>query len=81
MCWTARNERMVQQAIERATKVNPSRTTIAVAHRLSTIQRCDWILVLHAGRVVEEWSHAALMRRRGRYCQMALAQKLDQEIS
>lgn len=75
------NERLVQQAIERATKVDPSRTTIAVAHRLSTIQRCDRILVLHAGRVVEEGTHAELMGRRGRYYQMALAQKLDQEIS
>jgi ATP-binding cassette subfamily B (MDR/TAP) protein 1 len=75
------NERLVQRAIERAMRGDPRRTTIAVAHRLSTIQRCDRIVVLHAGRVMEEGTHTELMARRGRYYQMALAQKLDQEIA
>jgi ATP-binding cassette subfamily B (MDR/TAP) protein 1 len=71
-------EVLVQEAIEKASK---GRTTIAVAHRLSTIQRCDKIMVLHAGRVVEEGSHAELYARRGRYYQMVMAQSLDKELA
>ncbi|KAL4772992.1 P-loop containing nucleoside triphosphate hydrolase protein [Aspergillus nidulans var. acristatus] len=70
------NERLVQEAIERVSH-GPGRTTISVAHRLTTVRRCDRILVLHAGRVEEEGTHAELMARRGRYYQMVLAQGLD----
>jgi len=73
------NELVVQRAIEVAAK-GPGRTTIAVAHRLSTIKRCDRIFVLHAGRVVEVGSHEELIARRGRYYEMVLTQSLDQEV-
>ncbi|KAK5055907.1 hypothetical protein LTR84_012457 [Exophiala bonariae] len=56
------------------------RTTIAVAHRLSTIQRCDRIFVLARGTVVEHGTHAELYARRGRYYRMVLAQSLDREV-
>jgi len=75
------NETLVQQAIEKAAKGRADRTTIAVAHRLSTIQRCDRIIVLHAGKVVEEGTHAELVAKRGRYHRMVLAQILDRELS
>ncbi|KAL2828556.1 P-loop containing nucleoside triphosphate hydrolase protein [Aspergillus pseudoustus] len=71
------NERVVQDAIEDASR-GPGRTTIAVAHRLSTVRRCDRILVLGNGRVVEAGAHAELMERRGVYFQMVQAQGLDQ---
>jgi subfamily B ATP-binding cassette protein MsbA len=43
------------------------RTTFVIAHRLSTIRRCDQILVIEAGRLVEEGAHESLYAMRGRY--------------
>lgn len=58
------SERLVQEALERLMK---GRTTFVVAHRLSTIQRADRILVLDKGRLVEDGTHDQLMERRGLY--------------
>ena len=44
-----------------------NRTTFVVAHRLSTIQRADRILVLNKGKIVESGTHAALLEQRGLY--------------
>ena len=52
------------QAIERG------RTTIVIAHRLSTVVHADEIVVLEAGQVVERGSHAALLRKQGLYAEM-----------
>jgi ATP-binding cassette, subfamily B, bacterial MsbA len=58
------SERLVQEALQHLMK---GRTTFVVAHRLSTIQRADRILVLDKGKLVEEGTHAQLMERRGLY--------------
>jgi len=58
------SERLVQEALERLME---GRTTFVVAHRLSTIQRADRILVLDKGQVVEEGTHAQLLERKGLY--------------
>ncbi|MFO0706838.1 MAG: ABC transporter ATP-binding protein [Nitrospira sp.] len=58
------SERLVQDALER---LMDGRTTFVVAHRLSTIQRADRILVLDKGRIVEEGTHAQLLERKGLY--------------
>ena len=58
------SERLVQEALERLMQ---GRTTFVVAHRLSTIQRADRILVLDKGRVVEQGTHAQLLERKGLY--------------
>lgn len=57
-------ERLIQDALDR---LREGRTTIVVAHRLSTIKNADRILVLHHGRVVESGDHAALLRQGGLY--------------
>lgn len=58
------SERLVQEALE---QLMQGRTTFVVAHRLSTIQRADRILVLDKGRVVEQGTHAQLLERKGLY--------------
>jgi subfamily B ATP-binding cassette protein MsbA len=58
------SERLVQDALERLMK---GRTTFVVAHRLSTIQRADRILVLDKGRLVEEGTHGQLVQKQGLY--------------
>jgi ATP-binding cassette subfamily B protein len=62
------SERLVQRALESAMR---GRTTIVVAHRLSTVQRADLIVVMDRGRVVEQGTHAALMASAGLYARLA----------
>ncbi|TDD40026.1 ABC transporter ATP-binding protein [Actinomadura sp. KC06] len=57
-------ERAVQQAFDLLTQ---GRTTITIAHRLSTVRNADQIVVLDHGRVVETGTHASLLRCNGRY--------------
>jgi ATP-binding cassette subfamily B (MDR/TAP) protein 1 len=65
---------VVQAALDLAAR---GRTTIAVAHRLSTIQKADVIYVIDAGRVVEEGSHSELMAKKGRYAELVTLQSLE----
>ena len=61
------SERLVQAALE---GLMEGRTTICIAHRLSTVQKADLIAVLHQGRIVETGTHAELMQARGTYCKL-----------
>lgn len=70
------SEKMVQQALMEAA-ANGNRTTIAVAHRLSTVKDADAIYVFQAGRIVEAGTHASLLARRGIYFEMCEGQALD----
>ncbi|KAL9424702.1 hypothetical protein AB3S75_031760 [Citrus x aurantiifolia] len=56
----SQSEKVVQEAVER---LMVERTSVVVAHRLSTIQNCDIIAVLEQGRVVEEGSHQSLLAK------------------
>lgn len=50
--------------------LSANRTTIAIAHRLSTLRNMDKIVVMNAGRIVESGTHAQLLRRRGEYARL-----------
>jgi ATP-binding cassette subfamily B multidrug efflux pump len=60
-------EAAIQQQLE---GLMQGRTCIAIAHRLSTLSRMDRLVVLEAGRVVEQGSHAALLASGGTYARL-----------
>lgn len=60
-------EKYIQDSLE---KLMHNRTTIVIAHRLSTLSRMDRIMVFDKGKIVEEGSHALLMEKRGLYASM-----------
>ncbi|RYP09620.1 hypothetical protein DL764_001162 [Monosporascus ibericus] len=73
------SEKIVQAALSEAAK-DGKRTTIAVAHRLSTVKDADHIFVFQAGRIVEEGSHVELLAKRGIYYAMCKGQVLDKAL-
>ncbi|KAF6241656.1 hypothetical protein HO173_000367 [Letharia columbiana] len=68
------SEKVVQAALDAAAR---GRTTIAVAHRLSTIQRADMIYVFDQGRIVEHGTHNELLRMGGKYFELVNMQSLE----
>lgn len=67
-------EQLIQRAIERVMR---DRTSIVVAHRLSTIQRADQIIVLHHGEIREQGTHQELLTQRGLYWMLYKLQYTD----
>jgi subfamily B ATP-binding cassette protein MsbA len=61
------SERIIQSALE---QLMQNRTTLVIAHRLSTVEKADRILVLDAGRIVESGSHAQLIALNGQYASL-----------
>ena len=70
-------EQLIQQAVER---VMEHRTSLVVAHRLSTIQRCDRIMVLHHGELRESGTHNELLTLRGLYWRLYQLQYSDEKL-
>ena len=61
------SEYHIQAALER---VMAGRTTLVIAHRLSTVEKADWIVVMDKGRIVEQGSHSELLAAGGTYAQL-----------
>ncbi len=72
----AKSEAEVQSAID---ELAENRTVICIAHRLSTLQSMDEIVVLDAGRIVEQGSYDALLRKGGQFAHMAARQGIRPE--
>ena len=70
----AGSERAVQDAMER---LYPGRTVVMIAHRLSTVQKADRIVVMRHGRIEEAGTHAELMARNGVYATLTRYQQLE----
>jgi ATP-binding cassette subfamily B (MDR/TAP) protein 1 len=70
------SEKLVQEALD---SISKHRTTIAVAHRLSTIKKANLICVLDNGRLVESGTHKELMERQQFYYQLIQMQNLEIE--
>jgi ABC-type transport system involved in Fe-S cluster assembly fused permease/ATPase subunit len=75
----SKTEKAIQAELEQAAV---GRTTLIIAHRLSTVMNADEILVLDAGRIVERGAHRELLERGGAYAQMwALQQQQEEEVA
>lgn len=70
------SEHIVSQSLERLAQ---GRTTVTIAHRLTTIQNADRILVLSGGKIAEEGSHQELLEKRGNYYQLYMSVQGQQE--
>jgi ATP-binding cassette, subfamily B, bacterial len=71
------NERAIQDAFE---TVSANRTTIVIAHRLSTVLKADSIAVMDGGEIIDQGAHNELLARGGLYARLAHLQFADQEL-
>ncbi|HBC06210.1 MAG TPA: metal ABC transporter permease, partial [Rhodospirillaceae bacterium] len=76
---SALDSRTEQDIVKALKAVSKDRTTVTVAHRLSTVVDADEILVLEAGRIVERGSHPDLLNKNGRYADMWARQQQQEK--
>ena len=73
----AESERLIEDALE---KLLVGRTTLIIAHRLSTVRRADRLVVVDHGRIVEEGTHADLLARGGLYARLYQRQFREDDV-
>jgi len=74
----SKSEKAIQVELDR---IQQGRTTLVIAHRLSTVMHADQVLVMHEGRIVERGSHAELLARDGAYAQMWRLQQRGEQAA
>jgi subfamily B ATP-binding cassette protein MsbA len=72
------SERLIQDALD---QLQQNRTSIVVAHRLSTIENADTILVIEAGEIIEQGNHQSLLAQNGAYSQLYNMQFTDEPVA
>ena len=73
-----KSERRIQEALA---ALMADRTTLVIAHRLSTVENADEIIVLDQGRIVEAGTHEELLAKNGLYCSLYIMQFSDESTS
>ena len=71
-------EKIIQDSLEKMMKMG---SLIIVAHRLSTVQKADTIIVISDGRIIEKGNHTELLEQKGRYYELYKLQKDKEEIA
>ncbi|KAA8905681.1 multidrug resistance protein 1 [Sphaerosporella brunnea] len=72
----SKSETIIQNALDKAAI---GRTTVSVAHRLSTVKKADWIVVMEKGKVLERGTHRELLELNGRYAELVRMQSLAKD--
>ncbi len=78
-CLSAVDTRTEEEILNNLGRVMNGKTSILIAHRISTIKNADKILVMDEGRIIEEGTHEQLLKLSGTYAEMYQNQLLDEE--